>query len=900
MKSPVTLIPPLAVAGAFFYLAWASLSSPGVSSNGLLITEIMYAPLPASTEEGEAGLTSDDFEFIEIHNARNEALPLMDLKLEGQVQFDFNTLGIDFLMADEHLVLAANPEAYQRRYPDDPAPAGRFTGHLPDEGTLSIVNGEGTLLLDFHYARGNGWPKTPAGLGFSLTLKNPTLETDHRLPASWRASERPGGTPGLADTEADQDSVVINEIFARSKSLNTYYRTTSYPANAAQSPSGYLRQYVADMKTDPYNFTFLHLLGPDTTGHGWGWGGSFQKSAIEGVDGELGAIFDLIDNDPRLRGRTAIILTADHGGGGEVINNHLDPLFPVNFTIHFHVWGPGVPPGADLYELNLETRTRPGAENNPPYQADSSLMPIRNGEVGNLALQMLGLQAIPGSWINSGQNLNVGDGGDGIEYVIAISADGLRPKEIQDMGPDLLPNIHRLRREGAFTDEARTDTTKTNTNPNHTSMVTSLGVADAPDLGRGHRVTFNTDPGSINIHNLHTSYLFSVFDVCQFFGKSTAFYSNKSKLDFLARSYGAIGGDSVEIYNPTDEEINIGGWFLTDDPAQPDKFVIEPDTFVPARGYFVLSEDNGWRSSQRPFEAKTLFGSAFSIDPAGGELHLFAADEDGNLTGYDHGIAFNRIGSGLIPQDQAIGRQVTATGDGFAILANPTPGTENSSQAVSPLIVTEIFNGTTEQPGYIELKNISNTNLTISTNWSLAGSIDYLFGPEPLLLTPGEIILVPIGAASAETFRSHYGLPAWMEILTPAPGALDTEGHLRLGIEGTAGSGDFLTVDEVQFRQNAAWPLLGSGRSIERRRARDFGNDPANWAEGETGGTPGTHLRGTFALWQTSHFTEEELADPSVSGLSADPDGDRMQNFFEYAFATDPKDRLSTHEPILE
>jgi hypothetical protein len=113
----------------------------------------------------------------------------------------------------------------------------------------------------------------------------------------------------------------------------------------------------------------------------------------------LGAILDLAEQDPALKGRTVIILTADHGGKGFDHSNNTDPY---DYTIPFGVWGAGIKGGTDLYVVSAKTRTDPGA-GRPNYKAAGQ--PIRNSEVGNLALQLLGLGPIPGSTINSKQDL---------------------------------------------------------------------------------------------------------------------------------------------------------------------------------------------------------------------------------------------------------------------------------------------------------------------------------------------------------------------------------------------------------------------------------------------------------------------------------------------------------------
>ena len=75
-----------------------------------------------------------------------------------------------------------------------------------------------------------------------------------------------------------------------------------------------------------------------------------------------------------------------------------------NYTIPFFVWGLGVAAGKEIYALNASSRLDPGS-GRPDYNA--SMAPIRNGDSGNLALDLLGLGPIPGSTINFDQSLSV-------------------------------------------------------------------------------------------------------------------------------------------------------------------------------------------------------------------------------------------------------------------------------------------------------------------------------------------------------------------------------------------------------------------------------------------------------------------------------------------------------------
>lgn len=165
---------------------------------------------------------------------------------------------------------------------------------------------------------------------------------------------------------------------------------------------------VADLKGDqPPRFAMLHLSNPDSAGHDSGWNlksksGDYMKS-IATVDGLIGRVLEAVESTERLRGRTAILVTADHGGRAGT-KGHEQPKEPENFTIPFFVWGAGVAQGADLYAMNRGTRRDPGKTN-----SGEGISPIRNGDAGNLALQLLGLPPIPGSVLNSAQDLVVGN-----------------------------------------------------------------------------------------------------------------------------------------------------------------------------------------------------------------------------------------------------------------------------------------------------------------------------------------------------------------------------------------------------------------------------------------------------------------------------------------------------------
>ena len=160
-------------------------------------------------------------------------------------------------------------------------------------------------------------------------------------------------------------------------------------------------EFVESLRAKAPNYAFFHFANTDYVGHAKGYLGPDYRDAVKGVDEQLGKILDLISTDEGWKNKSVVILSADHGGKPGT-QGHGDADEPYNYTIPFFVWGAGVKAGADLYELNAATRTNPGA-GRPQYAPTGQ--PIRNGDGGNLALKLLGLPAIPGSHINSKQDL---------------------------------------------------------------------------------------------------------------------------------------------------------------------------------------------------------------------------------------------------------------------------------------------------------------------------------------------------------------------------------------------------------------------------------------------------------------------------------------------------------------
>ncbi len=154
----------------------------------------------------------------------------------------------------------------------------------------------------------------------------------------------------------------------------------------------------SDLVNGGRDFTFVHFGSADAAGHSRGFMSPAYLGAVEQVDALVGVLIRAIESHPALAG-TVVILTADHGGKGR---SHVDPTKYVSYRIPFAVWGPGVSHG-DLYAMN-PSYADPG-KRRAPY---TGKQPIRNGELANLALNLLGLGPVPGSRYDAAQDLSVG------------------------------------------------------------------------------------------------------------------------------------------------------------------------------------------------------------------------------------------------------------------------------------------------------------------------------------------------------------------------------------------------------------------------------------------------------------------------------------------------------------
>ena len=303
---------------------------------------------------------------------------------------------------------------------------------------------------------------------------------------------------------------------------------------------------------------------------------------------------------------------------------------------------------------------------------------------------------------------------------------------------------------------------------------------------------------------------------------------------------------SVELYNPGTNEVNISGWFLSDDPKIP-KYRLPKDSRILAHDYLTL----------RDTEYNAPLGNFpnFNFSPVGGSVYLFSADSDGILTGYRHQLDYGPL---LVGESAAL--YVTSTGDEhFVPVTHSVSGQEFSKMRLGPVVISEIMYHPQDiftnnaywddtEDEYIELCNTANVTValfdaqTLTNTLRLRDAVHYSF-PTNITLAAGERILVvsfdPAKDADfASAFRTRYGIKTSVRLFGPWDGKLSNDkdsielvSDIPIRISDAKTVLSAVLIDKAAYRDTTPWPpgADGMGLSIQRRLETGFGNDPTNW-----------------------------------------------------------------------
>lgn len=166
-------------------------------------------------------------------------------------------------------------------------------------------------------------------------------------------------------------------------------------------PTRAVPSFVTDLTAGSgMTFGFYHIRTPDEYGHSSGWDTTGYRVGLRKTDDVLAELVDALDTAGVLA-NTTFIITSDHGGpSGDFL--HSDASLLHNYTVPFIAWGADVGSGLDLYAIN-PNRVDPGTS----QIGRTGAQPVRGHEAANLALDLLGLPAIPDSDVNAAQDFRV-------------------------------------------------------------------------------------------------------------------------------------------------------------------------------------------------------------------------------------------------------------------------------------------------------------------------------------------------------------------------------------------------------------------------------------------------------------------------------------------------------------
>jgi len=314
--------------------------------------------------------------------------------------------------------------------------------------------------------------------------------------------------------------------------------------------------------------------------------------------------------------------------------------------------------------------------------------------------------------------------------------------------------------------------------------------------------------------------------------------------ELLAHSH-AVAADWIELYNTTNAQVNIGGWYLSDSAADLKKYRIADGKKINAYGYVVFREDSNFGE----FSSDPGKITAFALSENGDELYLSSA-QGGVLTGYREAESFGASYTGV-----SFGRYFKrSTGNyNFVSMDHITPGWANAYPKVGPIVINEIMynpQSGDQKEEFVELRNIGPADVTLydfneAKPWRFTDGIDYTFPGYPGVITVPAgwyVLLVPdVGA-----YEAKYGAPPADVILLDAyDGKLSNSGErLELSMPGDIdefGMRHYIRADRVDYSDGShpenepggidLWPTGpdGGGASLRRVTGGLYGNDPNNW-----------------------------------------------------------------------
>jgi hypothetical protein len=312
--------------------------------------------------------------------------------------------------------------------------------------------------------------------------------------------------------------------------------------------------------------------------------------------------------------------------------------------------------------------------------------------------------------------------------------------------------------------------------------------------------------------------------------------------------------DAVELFNRTEQPIDVGGWFLSNDLIDPFRFRIPPGTVVPPRGFRVIYEYQFNPLQPAAGRSAFTFGAA-----RGGMVTLLSADSVGSPHRWEDVQEFpaspNGVSFGLHPDGegpfQLMQRMTLGTGIDNSMdpmllnIFRQGLGGTNTPHALGPVVFRRLrYAAPAGEIEFVELENVSAEtvplyDLAYPTNgWRIEGGISFSF-TEPQAMAPGAKWIIA-NTNNVAAVRRLSGASDAQIVLGPYSGQLASSGE-RLSLvrpdnpqlppRPDAGFVPYFVVEQLDYQSVAPWPAEAA--LADRCLARIASTAPAyqasNW-----------------------------------------------------------------------
>ncbi len=274
----------------------------------------------------------------------------------------------------------------------------------------------------------------------------------------------------------------------------------------------------------------------------------------------------------------------------------------------------------------------------------------------------------------------------------------------------------------------------------------------------------------------------------------------------------------VELFNTTDEQIDIGSWRLGAYDGNEWTYEFPVGTTIEPLEYYVTPDT----------------GLPVDLFRRGG---IWLLDTTGASGG-------ERIVDGLVRDDASrdllVGRWPDFEGR-FVPLEAPTFGEENTSPRVGPVIISELHYHSTEPSDVDDLEFVEIYNPTAATvplrDWTIQGGIEYWFPYNDELAPFSTAVVISFNPNSnrnadrIESFRANYGLAETTRVYGGYVGGLSNGGEPIRLLKYDSADNAYSLEDEVWYDDRAPWPVQADGRggSLQRTGNTTWGSNPNSW-----------------------------------------------------------------------